>query len=40
MNKLIIPESSLYMSQLREIVLSQHYGRITVIWQNIILFPP
>ena len=27
-----IPESSLYMSPLRAIVLSQQYCRITVIW--------
>ena len=40
MTKLNIPESSLYMSPLRAIVLSQQYHRITVIWQNIVLFAP
>ena len=38
MTKLNIPESSLYMSSLRAIVLSQQYCRITVIWLNIVHF--
>ena len=32
MTKLNIPESSLYMSPLRVIVLSKQYSRSTVIW--------
>ena len=32
MTKLNIPESSLYMSPFRAIVLSQQYCRMTVIW--------
>ena len=32
MTKLNIPESSLYVSPLRAIILSQQYCRITVIW--------
>ena len=40
MTKLNIPESSLYMSPLRTIVLSQQYCRITVIWQNFVHFGP
>ena len=40
MTKLNIPESSLYMSPLCAIVLSQQYRRITVIWQNIVLLAP
>ena len=38
MTKLNIPESSLYMSPLRAIVLSQEYCIITVIWSIIVLF--
>ena len=40
MTKCNIPESSLYMSPLRAIILSQQYCRITVIWQNFVLFAP
>ena len=40
MTTLHVPESSLYMSQLRTIVLSQQYCIITVIWSIIVLFAP
>ena len=40
MTKLNIPESSLYMSPPRAIVLSQQYCRITVICQTIVHFAP
>ena len=40
MTKLNTPESSLYMSPLRAIVLSQQYCIITVIWSIIVLFAP
>ena len=40
MTKLNIPESSLYMSPLRAIVLSQQNCIITVIWSIIVLFAP
>ena len=40
MTKLNIPESSVYMSLLRAIVLSQQHCRITVIWWNIVHFAP
>ena len=40
MTKRNIPESSLYMSPLRAIVLSQQYCIITVIWSIIVLFAP
>ena len=38
MTKLNIPESPSYMSQLREIVKSQQYCGINVIWQKNRLF--
>ena len=40
MTKLNIPETSLYMSILRAIVLSQQYCKITVIWLNIVHVAP
>ena len=40
MTKLNIPESSLYMSPLHAIDLSQQYCIITVIWSIIVLFAP
>ena len=40
MTKLNIPESSLYMSPLRAIVLSQQWCKITEIWYNFVLFAP
>ena len=40
MTKLNIPESSLYLSPLRAIILSQQYCRITIKWSIIVLFAP
>ena len=40
MTKLDLPESSLYMSPLRAIVLSQQNCRIIVIWDTFVLFAP
>ena len=40
MAKLNTPESLLYMSPLRAIVVFQQYCIITVIWSIIVLFAP